>query len=204
MHETALKFLFREDFLGQLYDVRECPPKVVPLGQGLSVAVAQRMKTLNGAIKLDLLVHCYLEDELVDHVISGIKSKKDYYIAIASEVTRAVVAGRALQAKEMTRVERMRPSFKNLSFNGVPFITDIMDAIRFREMGGGFVSNILSTKKPVRIGTLTGRCLPEDGIVYLEISEEKQKWTLCLDKYECRVTSSILGRIIGQCEFPGM
>ena len=51
------------------------------------------------SIKLDPLAHYYLEDELVDHVISGIKSKEDYYIAIASEVTQAVVAGLALQAK---------------------------------------------------------------------------------------------------------
>ena len=51
------------------------------------------------SIKLDPLAHYYLEDELVDHVISGIKSKEDYYIAIASEVTQAVVAGLALQAR---------------------------------------------------------------------------------------------------------
>ena len=51
------------------------------------------------SIKLDPLSHYYMEDELVDHVVSGIKAKEDYFIAIASEVTGAVVSGLALQAR---------------------------------------------------------------------------------------------------------
>ena len=51
------------------------------------------------SVKLDPLSHYYMEDELVDHVVSGIKAKEDYFIAIASEVTGAVVSGLALKAK---------------------------------------------------------------------------------------------------------
>jgi type IV secretory pathway TraG/TraD family ATPase VirD4 len=51
------------------------------------------------SIKLDPLSHYYMEDELVDHVVSGIKAKEDYFIAIASEVTGAVVSGLALKAR---------------------------------------------------------------------------------------------------------
>ncbi|MEW6377560.1 MAG: TraM recognition domain-containing protein [Thermodesulfobacteriota bacterium] len=51
------------------------------------------------SIMLDPLAYYYMEDELVDHVISGIKAREDYFIAIAYEVTQAVIAGLALQAK---------------------------------------------------------------------------------------------------------
>jgi hypothetical protein len=44
------------------------------------------------SIKLDPLSHYYMEDELTDHVISGIKAKEDYFIAIAQEVTQAIIA----------------------------------------------------------------------------------------------------------------
>lgn len=52
------------------------------------------------SIMLDPLAYYYMEDELVDHVISGIKAREDYFIAIAYEVTQAVIAGLALQAKQ--------------------------------------------------------------------------------------------------------
>ncbi len=104
----------------------------------------------------------------------------------------------------------MKSVFETLSFEGLPFIGDITDAIRFREMIGGFASKVLSTREPVCIispfAIVTGRCLSEDGIVYLEISmetnKEKQALTLRLDRYQCRVIFSILGRILSDCEFP--
>ena len=51
------------------------------------------------SIMLDPLAYYYMEDELVDHVISGIKAKEDYFIAIAYEVTQAVIAGLSIKAK---------------------------------------------------------------------------------------------------------
>ena len=104
----------------------------------------------------------------------------------------------------------MKSLFKTLSFDGVPFIRDIADGIRFREMIGGFASKVLSAREPVRIvtpaTTITGRCLSEDGVVYLEIGvmtgKQEEAWALRLDRYQCRVIFSILGRILGECEFP--
>ena len=52
------------------------------------------------SVKLDPLSHYYMEDELVDHVVSGIKAKEDYFIAIASEVTGAVISGLAIKARK--------------------------------------------------------------------------------------------------------
>jgi len=64
------------------------------------------------SIMLDPLAYYYMEDELVDHVISGIKAREDYFIAIAYEVTQAVIAGLALQAKQKN--QRLNISFKDI------------------------------------------------------------------------------------------
>jgi type IV secretory pathway TraG/TraD family ATPase VirD4 len=45
------------------------------------------------SLKIDPLSYYYLLDEIVDHVISGIKAKEEYFINVASEITTAVVAG---------------------------------------------------------------------------------------------------------------
>ncbi len=55
------------------------------------------------SIMLNPLSHYYMEDELVDHVVSGIKAKEDYFIAIASEVTQAVISGQAKEAEFRNR-----------------------------------------------------------------------------------------------------
>jgi type IV secretory pathway TraG/TraD family ATPase VirD4 len=64
------------------------------------------------SIMLDPLAYYYMEDELVDHVISGIRAREDYFIAIAYEVTQAVVAGLALDAKQ--KGQRLNISFKDI------------------------------------------------------------------------------------------
>ncbi|MEM2941623.1 MAG: type IV secretion system DNA-binding domain-containing protein [Thermoproteota archaeon] len=64
------------------------------------------------SIKLDPLSHYYMEDELVDHVISGIKAREDYFISVAQEITTAVVSSLALQAK--FRGQRLNISFADV------------------------------------------------------------------------------------------
>ncbi|HOL44395.1 MAG TPA: TraM recognition domain-containing protein [Methanothrix sp.] len=51
------------------------------------------------SIMLDPLAYYYMQEELVDHVVSGIKAKEDYFIAIAYEVSQAIIAGLILQAE---------------------------------------------------------------------------------------------------------
>lgn len=51
------------------------------------------------SIKINPLSHYYMEDEIVDHVISGIQAKEDYFISVAQEITTAVVSSLSLQAK---------------------------------------------------------------------------------------------------------
>jgi len=78
------------------------------------------------SIMLDPLAYYYMEDELVDHVISGIKAKEDYFIAIAAEVTQTVVSGLALQAKH--RGERL-----NINFYDIKTRSDYYSLKKFRE-----------------------------------------------------------------------
>ena len=78
------------------------------------------------SIMLDPLAYYYMEDELVDHVISGIRAKEDYFIAIASEVSQVVVSGLALQAKY--RGEKL-----NINFADIKARSDQNSLRKFRE-----------------------------------------------------------------------
>jgi len=78
------------------------------------------------SIKLDPLAYYYMEDELVDHVISGIKAKEDYFIAIAYEVTQAVISGLALQSK--IKGEKL-----NINFYDVKSRSDWYNLKKFKE-----------------------------------------------------------------------
>jgi type IV secretory pathway TraG/TraD family ATPase VirD4 len=80
----------------------------------------------SASIMLDPLAYYYMEDELVDHVISGIRAKEEYFIAVASEVTQAIVAGLALQAQ--TRRERL-----NINFYDIKVRSDYYSLKQFRE-----------------------------------------------------------------------
>lgn len=78
------------------------------------------------SIMLDPLAYYYMEDELVDHVISGIRAKEDYFIAVAQEVTQAIVSGLALQAK--ARGERL-----NINFYDIKIRSDYVNLKKFKE-----------------------------------------------------------------------
>ena len=78
------------------------------------------------SIKLDPLSHYYMEEELVDHVISGIKAKEDFYISIASEITQTIVSGLAIKARSMNQEFR-------ISFNDIKDRVSYQDLSKFRE-----------------------------------------------------------------------
>lgn len=51
------------------------------------------------SLKMDPLAYYYIQDELVDHVISGIRAKEEYFINVASEISSVIIAGLIVQAK---------------------------------------------------------------------------------------------------------
>jgi len=61
------------------------------------------------SLKIDPLSYYYLIDEIVDHIISGIKAKEEYFINVASEISTAVVAG--LVAMELARGQKPNLNF---------------------------------------------------------------------------------------------
>ncbi len=78
------------------------------------------------SIMLDPLAYYYMEDELVDHVIAGIKAREDYFIAIAYEVTQAVISGLALQS-------RAKGKKLNINFYDVKSRSDWYNLKKFKE-----------------------------------------------------------------------
>lgn len=78
------------------------------------------------SIMLDPLAYYYMEDELVDHVISGIKAREDYFIAIAYEVTQALISGLALQA-------RLKGERLNINFYDIKSRSDWYNLKKFKE-----------------------------------------------------------------------
>lgn len=73
------------------------------------------------SIRINPLASYYMEDELVNHIISGIKAKEDYFISIAMEVSQVVVAG-------LIRLARARGEEPRLNFN------DIKQRIGFNDL----------------------------------------------------------------------
>lgn len=53
----------------------------------------------DASVILAPLAFYYMEDELVDHIISGIKAKEEYYINVAAEVSQAIITAMSVQAK---------------------------------------------------------------------------------------------------------
>lgn len=70
---------------------------------------------------IDPLADFYMEDELVNHVVSGIKAKDDFYISIAHEVSQVIVAG-------LIKLIRSQGESVKISFS------DIYDRLGFSDL----------------------------------------------------------------------
>ena len=89
------------------------------------------------SMRLNPLSHWYMQDELVDHVVSGIKSKEDYYIAIATSVTQAIVQGLILDSDRVQEKPKLnfneirkRADFKSLQ----SFRDQFVEYVKAKEM----------------------------------------------------------------------
>ncbi len=65
------------------------------------------------SIRLNPLSYYYMEDELVDHVVSTIKAKEDYYISVASEVSQAIIEGFGSEGKNQGR-NKLKINFQDI------------------------------------------------------------------------------------------
>jgi type IV secretory pathway TraG/TraD family ATPase VirD4 len=62
--------------------------------------------------KIDPLAYYYMEDELVDHVISGIKAKEEYFVNVASEISSVIISGLITMANASG--EKLRLNFNDI------------------------------------------------------------------------------------------
>ncbi len=76
---------------------------------------------------LDPLANYYMEDELVSHIVSGIKVKDDYYLSIASEVSQVIVSG-------LIKLATSRGQVPTISFNDVNQRVGYTELINFRDV----------------------------------------------------------------------
>lgn len=64
------------------------------------------------SLRIDPLAYYYMPDELVDHVVSGIRAKEEYFINVASEISTVIVLGMIALAK--ARGEKPRLNFYDI------------------------------------------------------------------------------------------
>lgn len=51
------------------------------------------------SVKINMLHYHFIKDELVDHVVSGIRAKEEYFVNVAHEVTTTIINGLDILAK---------------------------------------------------------------------------------------------------------
>lgn len=78
------------------------------------------------SIKVGPLTSYYMQDELVNMLISGVKAKEDYFIAIAQEVSQAIVAG-------LVALRRADGDQRPLTFQDVKDRIGYKDLVMFAE-----------------------------------------------------------------------
>lgn len=140
------------------------------------------------SLMIDPLAYYYLTDELVDHVISGIKSDDEYFVNVASEVTTAIVAGIIAQNIANNRETKMN-------------FYDIKQRVDFESLGQLGESLQYLINHP----SLTVRDLVEEATLNIrQIRNSPQdffaKVSSSLRTVLTALTSSTTGKIIGKAK----
>jgi type IV secretory pathway TraG/TraD family ATPase VirD4 len=82
------------------------------------------------SLKMDPLAYYYMQDELVDHVISGIRAKEEYFINVASEISMVIVAGLIAIAK--AKNEKLRLNFNDIKIRSThPALKKFSESLQF-------------------------------------------------------------------------
>ncbi len=64
------------------------------------------------SLKMDPLAYYYMQDELVDHVVSGMRVKEEYFSNVASEISSVIVAG-------LIALSKIKDEPHRLNFNDI-------------------------------------------------------------------------------------
>ena len=87
------------------------------------------------SIKLNLLRYYQIKDEVVDHVVSGVKAREEFFENVAYEVTLAIVNARDLI--ERAKGSRFIPQFADIkkwcSYDGLQQLKKRVEMLKFHE-----------------------------------------------------------------------
>jgi hypothetical protein len=99
------------------------------------------------------------------------------------------------------RVVQLRNRFQCLSHWGYVVLSDLVDAVRFMETLNAFTGNLLDVNATYQVGTAEVSIIRQEKSHLLCLSFTTHNEEEQLDKRSCRIAASILGKVIGTCEF---
>lgn len=83
--------------------------------------------------RLNLLSYYYMPDELVDHIVSGVRAREEYFVNVAQEVSTAIILG--LLALARARGERFNVNFYEVkrwcSYNSLAQLKSSLEYLRY-------------------------------------------------------------------------
>lgn len=136
--------------------------------------------------KIDPLAYYYMEDELVDHVISGIKAKEEYFINVASEISSVVISGLIAMAK--AQGEKLRLNFNDIKIRSThPALKKFSESLQlYRNHGSKEISETIE-----EVVSNIEHILDSPPDFFSKVSSSLRTTLTAL-------TSSTTGRIIGK------
>lgn len=137
--------------------------------------------------KIDPLAYYYMPDELVDHVVSGIKAKEEYFINVASEITTVVV--QSMIAMALARGERS----VNLSFYDIKLRSSKEQLEELRSS----VSMLTSSGDP-EVAHIASEVVADIDQIVASPQDFFAKVSSTLRTTLTALTSSTTGKIIGK------
>lgn len=140
------------------------------------------------SLKIDPLAYYYLLDEVVDHVISGIKAREEYFINVASEITTAVVAG--LVALALSKGKKPNMNFLQ--------IKEKIDYASLKAFGESL--SYLRTHSDGKVRELAEESILNINQVLNSPQDFFAKVSSSLRTVLTMLTSSTTGKIIGKAE----
>jgi len=85
--------------------------------------------------RLNLLAYFYSPDELVDHIVSGVKAREEYFINVAHEVSLSIIL--ALLAKAREKGEKLNVNFYEIkkwcSYNSLAELKESLEHLRYSD-----------------------------------------------------------------------
>jgi len=138
------------------------------------------------SLRIDPLAHFYMPDELVDHVVSGIQAKEEYFINVASEISTVIVEG-------LIALARAKGEKPRLSFYDIKQRSSRESLEQFRET----ISMLKDHSDPV-IATAAQEVCADIAQIIASPTDFFAKVSSSLRTTLTALTSSTTGRIIGK------